>query len=149
MVAHAGRSLSPLGVVLLDLDRFRVLNDLHGHSHGDKALAAVGRLLSATIRASDFAARFGGEEFLLLLPETDRQGSIELAEKLRRQIERTELVHTGPITASFGVAGLPEDAVDPNELVRKADRALYMAKAQGRNRVEPADHSGHSAGPLG
>jgi diguanylate cyclase (GGDEF)-like protein len=145
MVAHAGRSLSPLGVVLLDLDRFRILNDLHGHSHGDKALAAVGRLLSATIRASDFAARFGGEEFLLLLPETDRQGSIELAEKLRRQIERTELVQTGPITASFGVAGLPEDAVDPAELVRKADRALYMAKAQGRNRVQSADPSGHGA----
>jgi diguanylate cyclase (GGDEF)-like protein len=149
MVAQAGRTLSPLGVVLLDLDRFRVLNDLHGHSHGDKALAAVGRLLSATIRASDFAARFGGEEFLLLLPETDRQGAIELAEKIRRQIERTELVQTGPITASFGVAGLPEDAVDPDELVRKADRALYMAKAQGRNRVESADPSGHGAGPLG
>ena len=149
MVAQAGRSLSPLGVVLLDLDRFRVINDLHGHSHGDKALAAVGRLLSATIRASDFAARFGGEEFLLLLPETDRLGSIELAEKIRKQIERTELVQTGPITASFGVAGLPEDAVDPDELVRKADRALYMAKAQGRNRVESADPSGHGAGPLG
>jgi diguanylate cyclase (GGDEF)-like protein len=144
MVAQAGRSLSPLGVVLLDLDRFRVLNDLHGHSHGDKALAAVARLLSATIRASDFAARFGGEEFLLLLPETDRQGSLQLAEKIRTQIERTELVQTGPITASFGVAGLPEDAVNPDELIRKADRALYMAKAQGRNRVESADHSGHS-----
>ena len=145
MVAQAGRSLSPLGVVLLDLDRFRVLNDLHGHSHGDKALAAVGRLLSATVRASDFAARFGGEEFLLLLPETDRQGAMELAEKIRRQIERTELVQTGPITASFGVAGLPEDAVVPAELIRKADRALYMAKAQGRNRVESADPSGHGA----
>lgn len=145
MVAQAGRSLSPLGVVLLDLDRFRVLNDLHGHSHGDKALAAVGRLLSATVRASDFAARFGGEEFLLLLPQTDRQGAIELAEKIRRQIERTELVQTGPITASFGVAGLPEDAVAPDELIRKADRALYLAKAQGRNRVESADPSGHGA----
>jgi diguanylate cyclase (GGDEF)-like protein len=145
MVAQAGRSLSPLGVVLLDLDRFRVLNDLHGLSHGDRALAAVARLLSATIRASDFAARFGGEEFLLLLPETDRRGAMELAEKVRRQIERTELVQTGPITASFGVAGLPEDAVDPHELIRKADRALYMAKAQGRNRVESADPSGHGA----
>jgi diguanylate cyclase (GGDEF)-like protein len=145
MVAQAGRSLTPMGVILLDLDRFRVLNDLHGHSHGDKALAAVGRLLAGTIRASDFAARFGGEEFLLLLPETDRQGAMELAEKIRRQIERTELVQTGPITASFGVAGLPEDAVDPDELVRKADRALYMAKAQGRNRVESADPSGHGA----
>jgi diguanylate cyclase (GGDEF)-like protein len=142
MVAHAGRSLSPLGIVLLDLDRFRRLNELHGHSHGDKALAAFGRLLTATIRASDFAARFGGEEFLLLLPDTDRLGSVEVAEKLRRQIERAELVSTGPITASFGVACLPEDAVDPDELLRKADRALYMAKVHGRNRVQAADHSG-------
>ncbi len=138
MVAHAGRSLSPLGVVLLDLDRFRVLNDLHGHSHGDKALAAVGRLLAATIRASDFAARFGGEEFLLVLPDTDRQGSLEVAEKVRRTIERTELVQTGPLTASFGVACLPDDAVDPEQLLRQADRALYMAKAHGRNRVQAA-----------
>jgi len=145
MVAQAGRSLSPLGVILFDLDRFRILNDLHGHSHGDKALAAVGRLLASLIRASDFAARFGGEEFLLLLPETDRQGAMELAEKIRRQIERTELVSTGPITASFGVSSLPEDAVDPDELIRKADRALYMAKAQGRNRVESADPSTHGA----
>lgn len=138
MVAHAGRSLSPLGVVLLDLDRFRVLNDLHGHSHGDKALGAVGRLLAATVRASDFAARFGGEEFLLVLPDTDRQGCLQVAEKVRRAIERTELVQTGPITASLGVACLPDDAVEPEQLLRQADRALYMAKAQGRNRVHAA-----------
>jgi diguanylate cyclase len=138
MVAHAGRSLSPLGVVLLDLDRFRVLNDLHGHSHGDKALSAVGRLLAATIRASDFVARFGGEEFLLVLPDTDRQGCVQVAEKVRRAIERTELVQTGPITASLGVACLPDDAVEPEQLLRQADRALYMAKAQGRNRVHAA-----------
>jgi diguanylate cyclase (GGDEF)-like protein len=138
MVAHAGRALSPLGIVLLDLDRFRVLNTLHGHSHGDKALAGLGRLLATTVRASDFAARWGGEEFLLLLPDTDRQGSIEVAEKLRLQIERTELVQTGPITASFGIACLPEDAVDPEQLLRQADRALYMAKVHGRNRVEAA-----------
>lgn len=148
MVAHAGRSLSPLGVVLLDLDRFRVLNDLHGHSHGDRALAAVGRLLAATVRTSDYAARFGGEEFLLVLPDTDRQGCLQVAEKLRRQIERTELVHTGPITASFGVACLPDDAVDPEELLRQADRALYMAKAHGRNRVHAAEPSGRAAGPA-
>ncbi|MHB1569621.1 MAG: GGDEF domain-containing protein [Solirubrobacteraceae bacterium] len=140
MVAHAGRSLSPLGVVLLDLDRFRVLNDLHGSSHGDKALAAVGRLLASSVRASDFAARFGGEEFLLVLPDTDRQGCLEVAEKLRRQIERTPLVHTGPITASLGVACLPDDAVDPERLLREADRALYMAKTHGRNRVHAPEH---------
>jgi diguanylate cyclase (GGDEF)-like protein len=148
MAAHAGRSLSPLGVVLLDLDHFSVLNDLHGHSHGDTVLAAVGRLLGATVRASDFAARFGGEEFLLLLPDTDRQGCIGVAEKLRRQIERTELIQTGPVTASFGVACLPEDAVDPEQLLRQADRALYMAKAQGRNRVQAAETSGRTAGPA-
>jgi diguanylate cyclase (GGDEF)-like protein len=142
MVSHAGRSLSPLGLILLDFDRFRVLNELHGHTHGDRALASMGRLLSATIRASDFAARFGGEEFLLLLPDTDRRGSVEVAEKLRRQIERTELVQTGPLTASFGVSSLPEDAIDPDELIRRADRALYMAKAQGRNRVQAADPTG-------
>ena len=141
MVAHAGRALSPLGVVLLDLDRFRVLNELHGHSHGDKALAAVGRLLAATARASDFVARYGGEEFLLVLPDTDRLGCLEVAEKIRRAIERAELVQTGPITASLGVACLPDDAVDPEHLIRQADRALYVAKAQGRNRVQAADPS--------
>lgn len=147
MVARAGRSLSPLGVVLLDLDRFRVLNDLHGPTHGDKALAAVGRLLAATIRASDYVARFGGEEFLLVLPDTDRQGCLQVAEKVRRQIEHTELVQTGPITASLGVACLPDDAVDPEQLLRQADRALYMAKAQGRNRVHAAEHSGRGSLP--
>ncbi|HEY5431058.1 MAG TPA: GGDEF domain-containing protein [Solirubrobacteraceae bacterium] len=145
MVAHAGRSLSPVGVVLLDLDRFRVLNDLHGHTHGDKVLAAVGRLLTNTIRASDFAARFGGEEFLLVLADTDRQGCLQVAEKVRRAIEQTELVQTGPVTASFGVACLPDDAVDPEQLVRQADRALYMAKAQGRNRVQGVEASGRGA----
>jgi diguanylate cyclase (GGDEF)-like protein len=145
MIAHAGRSLSPLGIVLLDLDRFGVLNDLHGHSHGDKVLAAVGRLLPSTIRASDFAARFGGEEFLLVLPDTDRQGCLAVAEKVRRAIEHSELVPTGPVTASLGVACLPEDAVDPVQLVRQADRALYMAKAQGRNRVHGVQPSGQGA----
>jgi diguanylate cyclase (GGDEF)-like protein len=150
MVAHAGRSLSPLGVVLLDLDRFRMLNDLHGDGHGDKVLATIGRLLGATVRASDYVARFGGEEFLLVLPDTDRQGCLGVAEKVRRQIERTELVRTGPVTASLGVACLPDDAVDPAQLLRLADRALYMAKAHGRNRVQAADAGGRgrAAGPA-
>ena len=147
MAAHAGRSLSPLGVVLLDLDHFRILNDLHGHSHGDKVLTAIGQLLGETVRASDFAARFGGEKFLLLLPDTDRHGCLELAEKIRRQIEQTELIQTGPVTASFGVACLPDDAVHPEQLLRQADRALYMAKAQGRNRVQAAEAGGRAAGP--
>jgi diguanylate cyclase (GGDEF)-like protein len=136
--AHAGRALSPLSVVLIDLDRFSLLNDRHGHSHGDRALTAFGRLLGEAVRASDFAARLGGTEFLIALPDTDRLGAIEVAEKLRGRLERTPLVATGPITASFGVASLPEDAVDVEQLLRRADRALHLAKVQGRNRVVAA-----------
>jgi diguanylate cyclase (GGDEF)-like protein len=142
MAAHAGRALSPLGVVLLDLDRFKQINDLHGHERGDKALATIGQVLTATLRASDFAARYGGEEFLLLLPDTDRKGSMDVAEKLRRAIERTNMPDIGVLTGSLGVACLPEDAVDPDALLRKADRALYAAKAHGRNRVEACEPAG-------
>jgi diguanylate cyclase (GGDEF)-like protein len=148
MAAHAGRSLSPLGVVLLDLDRFKQINDLHGHEQGDKALATIGQVLAATVRASDFAARYGGEEFLILLPDTDRRGSLDVAEKLRRAIERTTMPDIGVVTGSFGVACLPEDAVDPEALLRKADRALYAAKGRGRNRVEAAEPSA-AADPRG
>jgi diguanylate cyclase (GGDEF)-like protein len=139
MVAQAGRTISPLSAVLLDLDRFKQVNDLHGHDRGDQALAAVGQILSAGMRASDFAARYGGEEFLLLLPDTDRQGAREVAEKLRLAIEHADLRDVGGLTASFGVAALPDDAADGENLLRKADRALYAAKARGRNRVELAD----------
>jgi diguanylate cyclase (GGDEF)-like protein len=138
MAAHAGRTLSPLTVVLLDLDHFKRVNDVHGHEQGDKALAAIGQVLIGTLRASDFAARYGGEEFLALLPDTDRSGAFDVAEKLRRAIERTDIPGVGHVTASFGIATLPDDAAEPEYLLRKADRALYAAKARGRNRVELA-----------
>jgi diguanylate cyclase (GGDEF)-like protein len=138
MTAHAGRTLSPLAVVLLDLDHFKHVNDVHGHDHGDKALAAIGQVLTGTLRASDFVARYGGEEFLALLPDTDRTGAFDVAEKLRRAIERTDISGVGNVTASVGIAVLPDDAVEPEYLLRKADRALYAAKARGRNRVELA-----------
>jgi diguanylate cyclase len=135
MVAQAGRSLCPLGVVLLDLDRFRVLNDLHGHSHGDKALAAVGRLLSATIRASDFAARFGGEEFLLLLPDTD----LATARVVVQRLHDAWQLMTPATTFSAGISASSADR-SPADTVAAADAALYEAKAAGRNtlRVEPS-----------
>jgi diguanylate cyclase (GGDEF)-like protein len=142
MMAHAGRTITPLSAVLLDLDHFKQVNDIHGHDRGDTALAAIGQVLAAGVRASDFASRYGGEEFLLLLPDTDRRGAVEVAEKLRRAIERTELRDVGSITASFGIATLPDDAAEPDQLIRKADRALYAAKARGRNRVEVAAPSG-------
>jgi diguanylate cyclase (GGDEF)-like protein len=135
MAAHAGRNVSPLTAVLLDLDRFKEVNDQHGHESGDRALAMVGSIITSTIRASDFAARFGGEEFLVLLPDTDRDAALLVAEKLRSEIEHAELVGIGSITASLGLAVLPTDAGEPEELLRKADRALYTAKEGGRNRV--------------
>jgi diguanylate cyclase (GGDEF)-like protein len=138
MIAHAGRTVTPLSVVLMDLDHFKEVNDLHGHEQGDAALAAIGQILAASVRASDFAARYGGEEFLLLLPDTDRGGAVGVAEKLRRTIETAEIRDIGCLTASFGIAALPEDAVNSEQLLRRADRALYAAKAHGRNRVEVA-----------
>jgi diguanylate cyclase (GGDEF)-like protein len=146
LCAHAGRSVSPLSAVLVDLDRFRQVNDRFGHERGDAALSMIGRVLAAGVRASDFVARYGGEEFLVLAPDTDRTGGAELAEKLRRDIEMLALPSIGQLTASFGVAALPEDAVDPHELLRRADRALYAAKALGRNRVEEADPAASAEG---
>ena len=141
MAAQAARTASPLTAILLDLDRFKKVNDQHGHESGDRALALVGSIISSTIRASDFAARYGGEEFLLLLPATDADGAMLLAEKLRMEIERAELMGIGSITASLGLAVLPTDAGEPVELLRKADRALYTAKETGRNRVHAFSRS--------
>ena len=99
-------------------------------------------MLATTVRASDFAARYGGEEFLVLLPDTSRSGAVEVAEKLRRTVERTEMRDIGNLTASFGIASVPDDAAEPEQLLRKADRALYAAKARGRNRIEVAAPTG-------
>jgi diguanylate cyclase (GGDEF)-like protein len=138
MAAHAGRTVTPLSAVLLDLDHFKAINDLHGHEQGDKALAAVAEILATTLRVSDFAARYGGEEFLILLPDTDGPGARDAAEKLRQAIERTEIDTVGSLTGSFGIATMPDDATDVEQLIRRTDRALYLAKAGGRNRVETA-----------
>jgi diguanylate cyclase (GGDEF)-like protein len=142
MVAQASRSVTPLAAVLLDLDHFKQLNDVFGHDRGDEALAAVGAVLTSSIRASDFAGRYGGEEFLLLLPETDKAGALGVAESIRLSIGGIKIAGiTTPISASFGVAVLPDDAGDPEGLVRQADRALYSAKAAGRNQVQGVRHS--------
>jgi diguanylate cyclase (GGDEF)-like protein len=146
--AHAGRSLNPLAALLLDLDHFKTINDRYGHESGDKALALVGHIISSTIRTSDFAARFGGEEFLILLPDTDHDGAMIVAEKLRAEIARAEVPGIGAaLAASLGVAVLPGDAVESVELLRKADRSLYSAKESGRNRVHSFASSPQVASP--
>lgn len=137
MAAQSGRTMSPLAVLLFDLDRFKQINDTHGHSKGDEVLAAVGDVVGSNVRASDVVGRYGGEEFLALLPDTDRAGAVEIAEKLRQAISELEVSGVSrAVTASFGVAVLPDEAGEPDELVRVADRALYTAKAKGRDRVE-------------
>jgi diguanylate cyclase (GGDEF)-like protein len=137
MVAHAGRTVSPLSAVMFDLDHFKQVNDRFGHGSGDDVLAGVGEVLNATLRGSDFGGRYGGEEFLVLLPGTDQSGALDLAEKLRVSIEALEFQQPElRVTASFGIATYPLDALEADALVRMADRALYAAKAQGRNRVE-------------
>ena len=137
--AQAGRTIDPMAAVLIDLDNFKDVNDRFGYALGDAALQVVSKVLAAHVRASDFLARYGGEEFLVLLPSTDRTGAAELAEKLRQAVERTEMQVIGRLTASFGVASLPEDALEPGTLLRAADRAIFIAKSLGRNRVQEAD----------
>ncbi|MEA2272427.1 MAG: hypothetical protein QOI98_1135, partial [Solirubrobacteraceae bacterium] len=139
MVAEAGRRISPLAAVVLDLDHFKQVNDTFGHDRGDEVVAAVGAALSDTVRESDFAGRQGGEEFIVLLPDTGREGALIAAEKLRETISGIEVPGVPrAITASLGVAVFPDEARDATQLLRTADRALYTAKANGRNRVETA-----------
>ena len=136
MAAFAERSGTSLSAVLFDLDHFKGVNDVYGHEKGDEVLAGIGVAVAGSVRASDFIGRYGGEEFILLLPDTDRAGAVVIAEKVRATIAAVEVPGvTRPVTASLGVASIPEDAHEPTLLLRGADRALYLAKAQGRNRV--------------
>jgi diguanylate cyclase (GGDEF)-like protein len=135
---RAQRSHRPLSVVMLDLDHFKAINDQHGHLCGDQVLVGVGRILRETLRASDERCRYGGEEFLLVLPDTTAEGAARVAENLRVRFARTPvLCARGAVrfTASLGVAqAMPGDA-DVNAVLGRADAALYAAKAAGRNRV--------------
>jgi diguanylate cyclase (GGDEF)-like protein len=129
--------LWPLSAVLLDLDHFKEVNDTFGHGLGDEVLAAVGAALQSTVRESDFVGRYGGEEFVMLLPDTDRDIAVQVAERVRTAIRDLRVLEgDSNVSASFGIAVFPEDAPDAARLVRNADRALYRAKANGRNRVE-------------
>jgi diguanylate cyclase (GGDEF)-like protein len=137
MVAQAARSVSPLAAVMLDLDHFKQINDVYGHEKGDEALAAVGAALCDTLRESDFVGRYGGEEFLILLPDTDRAGATVVAETIWAAVELVKVSGVErAVTASLGIAVIPDDAGDPTKLIRNADQALFSAKARGRNRVE-------------
>lgn len=133
-----GRQLS---LIMIDVDHFKIYNDTFGHMQGDLVLKRIGELLKRNLREVDTVARFGGEEFVLLLPDTDKRGAIAVAEKVRVFVEAyrfaTEDHHeTRPITISAGIACFPGDVSEMDDLIDRADIALYRAKENGRNRVE-------------
>jgi len=136
---RARRRGHTLAVIMIDLDYFKRVNDIHGHSAGDHVLVEVAELLKAGIRGSDIACRFGGEEFALMLPEADLAAVRRRTEGIREAILGLELWHRGRplgrITASFGIALFPDHADDLESLLRAADEALYAAKHDGRDRI--------------
>jgi diguanylate cyclase (GGDEF)-like protein len=149
MAAHASRAVSPLAALLLDLDHFKQVNDTHGHAAGDEVLAALGATLKATLRASDFVGRYGGEEFVILLPDTGYAEAQTTAEKIRTAVAAITVSGVSrPITASIGFAVFPDNAHDSMTLLRNADRALYSAKSNGRNPVESTPREIHEPLPI-
>jgi diguanylate cyclase (GGDEF)-like protein len=137
MVAQSSRTVMPLAALMCDLDHFKQINDEFGHGSGDDVLAAFGSVLVNTLRSGDFAGRYGGEEFLVLLPATGADGALEIAERVRRAVSEIRVpAVTHRVTLSIGVAVIPDHAVDADSLERAADRALYAAKNAGRDRVE-------------
>lgn len=139
---RARRTRSPLSVLMFDVDHFKTINDHHGHLCGDAVLAAIGRRMRETLRNSDLKCRYGGEEFLVLLPDTPLEGARHVAESLRRAIGGTPLVWDGAtvsVTASFGVTLTQLTELDARQIIARADRALYEAKHAGRNCIRVAD----------
>jgi diguanylate cyclase (GGDEF)-like protein/putative nucleotidyltransferase with HDIG domain len=139
-LARAGRFDRPMSVIMADLDLLRDINNSYGHLAGDAVLGGIADIFRTQLRPYDVAARFGGEEFAILLPETTSDTALEIAERIRRAVaEHLFEVETSsdPIraTVSLGVAGYPKEGADPNELIHQADLAVYRAKLQGRNRV--------------
>jgi diguanylate cyclase (GGDEF)-like protein len=138
--AEARRYHRPLSCMLIDLDNFKTINDTYGHAAGDIALQQIAGILTKAVRGSDMVFRHGGEEFLVLLPETNLEGAAALAEKIRLAADGQLFGdgHIFPITLSAGVASLT-DHESGHDMIARADMALYNAKARGRNRVEKSD----------
>ena len=131
----ATRMQQPLSLIMLDADNFKKINDHSGHDTGDCALQIMADSLRAELRAVDSAARFGGDEFAVILPQADLEGAMIVAERLRKRMSETEIPGYGFMTASFGLATFPRHASSRDTLVVAADRALYHSKTSGRNQV--------------
>ena len=134
---RAGRAFA---LVLMDLDRFKFVNDFYGHLEGDLVLQRVGHILETNCRRSDVVARYGGDEFVILMPETSMEQARQLASKLRGWISADPLLREKNISASFGIACYPLHGSSPQELIQVADASMYLSKHQGGNAVSTADH---------
>jgi len=132
---RARRRMSAVSLLFFDCDHFKIYNDTYGHKAGDAALARIARIAEACGRRVDLAARYGGEEFVLVLVDTDIAGALIVAERIRAEVEETSIKGARPLTVSIGVATCPDDASGHDELLDKADWAMYVAKRAGRNRV--------------
>ena len=145
-LAHRGRS--NISLMLIDLDDFKKMNDTYGHAAGDLVLVHIAEILSTSVRNSDLVARWGGEEFVVCLPETDLENAQQLAGRLRQEIETTRFRYGSDeirVTASFGICQF-EEADTEKSVFEKADRCLYAAKAQGKNCVVTVDHEAEPSG---
>ena len=139
---RARRYSRSLSVIMIDIDHFKSINDQHGHAAGDEVLRQLGQHCSSRLRDSDFLGRIGGEEFVLLLPDTAQDSAYHVAERMREQLSTTSIVLdngiTLGITASFGVAAMNKEDADFNAILQRADTAMYDAKHGGRNQVKTA-----------
>ena len=136
-IQRATRKQASLGVIILDVDKFKHINDSLGHATGDTVLQELGRFLAGKIRQSDIACRYGGDEFVLVLPDTSRETTMERAEHLKEDVKSLNLSVT--VTISLGIAVFPGNGTDGETLLKSADVALYQAKHDGGNRVIAAE----------
>jgi diguanylate cyclase (GGDEF)-like protein len=137
-IERAARYKRPILVAMLDVDHFKMFNDMEGHVFGDEALRKIASLLTSNLRKSDTLARYGGEEFIIMMPETGVARGKEICERLRLSIENARFQgqkQEAFLTISIGIAAFPDDGATAEELVKSADSSLYAAKEGGRNRV--------------
>jgi two-component system, cell cycle response regulator len=139
-LSRARRYGKQLSIAVIDADRFKSLNDTHGHSAGDLVLRTIGSILRESFRQSDTAGRYGGEEFVVILPETDMEAAQRKVERLREQVASTPIALATrgekiQMTVSAGLANFPQDGADAAELFALADERMFQAKREGRNRV--------------
>jgi diguanylate cyclase (GGDEF)-like protein len=142
-IRRARRSKLPLSLLMFDLDNFKEINDRHGHLCGDAVLAAVGSKMKSELRGSDLKCRYGGDEFMVILPDTPLGGAKQVSENLRRELESHAVAWNNEhvkVTASFGITAVNLADQDPLAAIARADAALYRAKEHGRNDVQVEEH---------